>query len=216
MVVDDLPEEDKQRRRYLVYDCMMLAGEGISDLSFEVGPDTLLSMYLVWVCLQGSPVLGCAPCSERVRVCEREGGKYQGLSMQNTIVGCVLTGRLGSLLSSVSFLSHSHLWQLSFGDVCVVVSLSFCDAVFCVWQSYHLNLLPYESMQQCQMMWLCKQVLQRLSCSCQPHFGCEGNRTSPICCCHAELQERYKIIEKQLMRPVAFEKEFYKKAPNPK
>jgi hypothetical protein len=47
MVVDDIEMEgDKQRRRYLVYDCMMLAGEGISDLRFEVGArlaDLLLS-----------------------------------------------------------------------------------------------------------------------------------------------------------------------------
>ncbi|WIA08218.1 hypothetical protein OEZ85_007667 [Tetradesmus obliquus] len=36
MVVDDVDiAGDKQRRRYLVYDCMMLAGEGISDLRFE-------------------------------------------------------------------------------------------------------------------------------------------------------------------------------------
>jgi hypothetical protein len=37
MVVDDITMAgDQQRRRYLVYDCMMLAGEGISDLPFEV------------------------------------------------------------------------------------------------------------------------------------------------------------------------------------
>ncbi|KAF6258115.1 mRNA capping enzyme, catalytic domain-containing protein [Scenedesmus sp. NREL 46B-D3] len=37
MVVDDIEMAgDKQRRRFLVYDCMMLAGEGISDLRFEL------------------------------------------------------------------------------------------------------------------------------------------------------------------------------------
>jgi hypothetical protein len=40
MVVDDIEMDgNNQRRRYLVYDCMMLAGEGISDLRFEVGHD---------------------------------------------------------------------------------------------------------------------------------------------------------------------------------
>jgi hypothetical protein len=54
MVVDDIElEGDKQRRRYLVYDCMMLAGEGISDLRFEVGHDSYLWLFVYscrWLC----------------------------------------------------------------------------------------------------------------------------------------------------------------------
>lgn len=37
MVVDELDiSGEQQRRRYLAYDCIMLAGEGVSDLRFKV------------------------------------------------------------------------------------------------------------------------------------------------------------------------------------
>jgi hypothetical protein len=60
MVVDDVDlSGEKQRRRYLVYDCMMLAGEGISDLRFEVSKCLLFMAYI----LHTQPESGGDVCS---------------------------------------------------------------------------------------------------------------------------------------------------------
>jgi hypothetical protein len=68
MVVDDVDiSGEKQRRRYLVYDCMMLAGEGISDLRFEAR-----LLFSCWLCSWRAPSLclrAICVVSHIVRVC---------------------------------------------------------------------------------------------------------------------------------------------------
>lgn len=62
MVVDDMDVSgEEQRRRYLVYDCMMMAGEGISDLRFQVESRAATSTM--------QPVLHAHACKGLVRVC---------------------------------------------------------------------------------------------------------------------------------------------------
>jgi hypothetical protein len=73
MVVDDMDVSgEEQRRRYLVYDCMMMAGEGISDLRFQVesraATSTMQPVLHAHACKGLVPrvpygLSGCVPCT---------------------------------------------------------------------------------------------------------------------------------------------------------
>lgn len=80
MVVDDIEMAgDKQRRRFLVYDCMMLAGEGISDLRFEVRRAAAQGCCALLGSVTATPCacLKVLPCALLADVVERHGEQQQ-------------------------------------------------------------------------------------------------------------------------------------------